>query len=362
MQNSASLNPSPDDPQGMLHLCGVFLEYLRVRNYSPRTVYNRGRQLAAFRRFCERLGLTQARQVTRAVVLAYQSYLFHYRKGGGTTGEWADVADGGTAGEPLTVAAQKHMLIAVSAWFSYLTREGLVAYNPASDLELPRKDHHLPRSILGHQEIEAIMNAPDITTPLGVRDRAILEVLYSTGVRRMELCNLTLGDLELERGVVHVEQGKGKKDRVVPIGGRAGAWLGKYLAEVRPLLCPSINEAAVFLNNSGWRYTDGRMGSHVHKLVARSGVRRPRGCGGCHLFRHAFATELLRNGCDLRHIQIMLGHASLESTQLYTHVAIHELQAAHRRCHPAKLPGTDEASPASPNTPPASSPDAPATS
>src|ERR1700677_1436203 len=215
MQERASLNPfplspapPPDDPQGMLHLCGVFLEYLRVRNYSPRTVYNRGRQLAAFRRFCERLGLTQARQVTRAVELAYQSYLFHYRKAGGTTGQWADVADGGTAAKPLTVAAQKHMLIAVSAWFSYLTREGLVAYNPASDLELPRKDHHLPRSILGHQEIEAIMNAPDVNTPLGVRDRAILEVLYSTGIRRMELCNLTLGDLELERGVVHVEQGR----------------------------------------------------------------------------------------------------------------------------------------------------------
>ena len=274
MQDSASLNPSPapDDPQGMLHLCGVFLEYLRMRNYSPRTVYNRGRQLAAFRRFANRLGLSQARQVTRAVVLAYQSYLFHYRKSGGTTGQWADVADGGTAGEPLTVAAQKHMLIAVSAWFSYLTREGLIAYNPASDLELPRKDHHLPHSIPGHQEIEAIMNSADTATPLGVRDRAILEVLYSRGFAGWSCATWTWGIWNWRRGVVHVEQGKGKKDRVVPIGSCAGAWLGKYLAEVRAVLCPSINEAAVFLNNSGWRYTDGRMGSHVHKLVARSGV------------------------------------------------------------------------------------------
>ncbi|HUO09008.1 MAG TPA: site-specific tyrosine recombinase XerC [Phycisphaerae bacterium] len=320
MHQTLSESAAWNDPQSLLFLSARYVEYLGVRNYSKKTVYRRQRELAYFRRFCEALGITQARQVTRAVVLSYQSHLFHYRKKDNT---------------PLTVATQQHWLVCLTRFFSYLTRDGLVLYNPASDLELPRKEHHLPKVILSAAEIEAILSTPDTHGPppsLGVRDRALLEVFYSTGIRRMELMNLDIGHLDLSRGVVHVVQGKGHKDRVVPIGARAIGWVEKYLAEVRPALCPSINEPALFLNSQGNRFTEGRLGQHVRKIIARSGVNKP---GGCHLFRHAFATGLLQNGCDLRHIQIMLGHASLETTQLYTHLAIHELQEAHRRYHPA---------------------------
>ena len=219
MNNTA---PIPDDPQSLLHLTSRYLEYLRVRHFSPQTLYGRGKMLRYFRCYSEQLGLTQARQVSRAVVLNYQGYLYHYRKQDGTA---------------LTIGTQKSWLAAVSSFFSWLTREGLVLYNPASDLDLPRKELRLPRNVLSANEVEAVMNVPNIGKPMGVRDRAILEVLYSTGIRRSELCNLNQCDLDFDRGVVRIEQGKGGKDRYAPIGERALRWVSKYLGEVRPKLC-----------------------------------------------------------------------------------------------------------------------------
>lgn len=312
--------PTSDDPQSLLHLMGRYLEYLRVRNFSEMTVWHRNHLLRYFRLFCEQLGLTQARQVTRAVILNYQSYLFHYRKEGGAA---------------LTVGTQKHRLGAVSSFFSYLTREGLALYNPASDLEMPRKEVRLPKSILSVADVEAILNVPDVGTAMGMRDRAILEVLYSTGIRRMELCCLDRNHLDFDRGMLRVEQGKGHKDRYVPIGERALKWVEKYLVEVRPRLCPSLNETALFLSAQGERIRPVRIGVHVHEIVERAGLGKS---GSCHLFRHAFATALLEAGCDIRHIQAMLGHSSLESTQVYTHLNMRALKEVHQRYHPARLP------------------------
>jgi integrase/recombinase XerD len=315
--------PSPDDPQSLLYLTGRYLEHLRVRNFSADTIYGRGKMLRYFRRFCEQLGLTQARQITRTVILNYQSYLFHYRK------------DDGTA---LTVGTQKAWLAAVASFFSWLTKESLVLYNPASDLELPRKEYRLPKAVLSAGEVETVMNVPDLNTPMGIRDRAILEVLYSTGIRRQELCRLDKGDLDFDRGLARVEQGKGKKDRYAPIGERALKWVEKYLVEVRPRLCPSLNEQALFLNTLGQRMNPNRLGSHVHALIEAAGIGKK---GSCHLFRHSFATLLLENGCDVRYVQEMLGHSKLETTAVYTHVSVRTLKQMHARYHPAKLPVAD---------------------
>jgi len=273
------------------------------------------------KRVLEALGISQARQITRGVVLNYQSHLYHYRK-----------ADGAA----LAVGTQKQWMLCLSAFFSYLTREGLVLYNPASDIELPRKTFRLPKHVLSASEVESVLCVPDVSTPVGVRDRAILELLYSTGIRRMELCRLDLGHIDAQSGVVRVEHGKGDKERYVPIGERALVWLEKYLVEVRPQLCPAFNDAAVFLNTEGRRISEQRLGTAVHAIMRQAGLA---GKGGCHLFRHAFATHLLHAGCDLRHIQMMLGHASLESTQIYTHVNITQLVEAHRRYHPAQMRG-----------------------
>jgi len=315
-----SLN-SEDDPQGLLYLAGRYLEYLRVRNYSPQTIYSTGKMMRYFRMFCEQIGVTQVRQVTRAVVVNYQSYLYHYRKE--------------TNGTALTVSTQQHWIHSVTNFFSWLTKEGLVLYNPASDLELPRSEFRLPKAVLSAADVEAVMNVPDLTEPMGIRDRAILETFYSTGIRRQELCGLNLGDLDYSGGLMRIEQGKGKKDRMIPIGERAIKWIEKYLVEVRPRLCPSINEHALFLNTEGRRVTPGRLGSKIAEIIGKAGIGKK---GSCHLFRHTFATLLLENGCDLRHIQAMLGHANLETTEIYTHVSIKALKDAHSRCHPARIP------------------------
>lgn len=312
--------PPAEDSQGLLYLTGRYLEHLRLRHFSPRSVYRRERELHRFRKYGEALGITQARQVTRGVILNYQSYLYHYRKEDGT---------------PLAVGTQKQWLFCLSLFFSFLTKEGLVLYNPATDLDLPRKTYRLPKTVLSPEQVEIIMNVPDIGKPIGLRDRAILEVLYSTGLRRMELCRLDLGRIDAERQILHVTEGKGGKDRFVPIGERALSWLEKYLVEVRPQLCPAPNDAALFLNTEGRRLSEQRLGMIVHDILLEAGLGK---LGGCHLFRHAFATHLLRNGCDLRHIQLMLGYASLETTQIYTHVNISQLIEAHQRFHPARMP------------------------
>ena len=319
-QSAAKGKIVADDPQGLLYLTARYMEALRVRNFTEQTLYGRGKMLRYFRVYCEQIGVTQARQVTRAVMINYQSYLYHYRK---------------EDGKALTIGTQKAWLSCVTAFFSWLTREGLALYNPASDLELPRREVRLPKIILNAAEVEAILNVPDLSTPMGIRDRAILETLYSTGIRRQELCNLRLGDLDYDRGLVRIEQGKGHKDRYVLIGERAVQWIEKYLIEVRPRLCPSLNEQAIFLNTLGTQMNANRLGSQVHAIIRSAGIGKS---GSCHLFRHTFATLLLENGCDVRYVQEMLGHSKMETTAVYTHVAIKTLKEVHSRFHPARLP------------------------
>jgi integrase/recombinase XerD len=314
--------PGPhEDPQGMLYLIARYLEYLRVRHYSPQTVYTRSKMLRPFRLFCEQAGLTQARQVTRAVIFNYQGYLFHYRK---------------RDGHPLALETQNHWLSVVASFFGWLTRQSHILYNPASDLEYSRTPQRLPRAILSAAEVAAVFNVPDVATPLGLRNRAILEVLYSTGMRRAELCALDKNDLDFERGLVFIDQGKGHKDRLIPIGERALKWIEKYLAEARPLLGSSVAETAVFLNTKGERVNPNRLGSQVRDLLRRAGITKR---GSCHLFRHTMATQLLEAGCDIRFIQEMLGHSNLESTKVYTQVAVGQLKAVHQKYHPANKTG-----------------------
>jgi integrase/recombinase XerD len=162
-------------------------------------------------------------------------------------------------------------------------------------------------------------------------------------MRRAELCQLNKGDVDFDRGFVWIEQGKGGKDRVVPIGERALQWLEKYLVEARPLLCSALTEPAVFVSTKGERVNPNRLGSQVRYIFRSAGITRR---GSCHLFRHTMATQLLEAGCDIRYIQAMLGHSSLESTRVYTHVTINHLKKVHERYHPAKMPPQQQAEPA----------------
>jgi integrase/recombinase XerD len=222
-------------------------------------------------------------------------------------------------------------------------------------LEYGRTSRRLPHALLSPAEIESILNIPDLGQPVGLRNRAVLEALYSTGMRRAELCALNQGDVDFDRGFVWIEQGKGGKDRIVPIGERALQWLEKYLLEARPLLCSAVSERAVFVNIKGVRVNPIRLGSQVRYIFRSAGITRR---GSCHLLRHTMATQLLEAGCDIRYIQTMLGHSSIESTQVYTHVTINQLKAIHERFHPAKMkaaasPGAPEAQANAPEAAPA---------
>jgi integrase/recombinase XerD len=319
--------PSDSDLCGLIALAARYLEHLGVHNYSPRTIGTAKNALALFSSWCNERGIASPGEISRSVVERYQRWLFHYRR---------------PSGKPLAFATQRNRLVHVKGFFHWLTRERYLLYNPASELEMPKVHRHLPQP-LTMEEAEEVLRQPDLSQPLGVRDRAMLETFYSTGVRRSELMGLDLWDLDAERGWLTVRQGKGGKDRVVPIGERAVAWVRKYLDEVRPLFVVDPEERALFLSSRGNRISED-LSNLVRKYLEQAGVRRQ---GGCHLFRHTMATLLLEGGADIRAIQEMLGHAKLENTQIYTQVSIHQLKRIHEAAHPARMRRTESDSEAS---------------
>ena len=176
----------------------------------------------------------------------------------------------------------------------------------------------LPLAVLTVDEAERILAVPDVATPLGLRNRALLETLYATAMRRSEVLKLRLEDLELNREVIAVRQGKGGKDRFVPVGERAAAWIVKYLREGRPQLLTSPHERTVFLSANGTRIASHYLTELVAKAIRDAGVDK---AGGCHLMRHTAATLMLEGGADIRLIQQMLGHSDIKTTQVYTRVS-----------------------------------------
>ena len=188
-----------------------------------------------------------------------------------------------------------------------------ILHNPASEIELPRLGTVF-RNTCYHPEAEQVIGQPNLADPLGLRDRAILEVLYSTGIRRMELVHLKLFDLDLERGTILIRQGKGKKDRSVPIGDRAAAWVQKYIREARPKLAVEPDDGTLFLASTGEEISRDHLTATVRAYVVHAKIGKT---GSCHLFRHTMATLMLEGGADIRFIQQMLGHARLSTTEIY---------------------------------------------
>jgi integrase/recombinase XerD len=312
----------PSDPHGMAAEAAEYLEWLKIRNYSPETLKTRGFYLDCLIQWLEERGVTKPGEVTKPMLERYQRYLYHYRK---------------ENGEPLSFRSQHSHLVPVRAFFKWLTRYNHILYNPASELVLPRLEKRLPKHVLSTSEAEQVMNQPDIQDTLGLRDRAILETLYSTGMRRTELLNLHLYDLDASRGTVMIRQGKGKKDRMIPIGERALAWVEKYLHEARPLLSVPPDEHVLFLTNAGERFTADHLSQVVRGYIISANIDKT---GSCHLFRHTMATLMLENGADIRFIQEMLGHADLSTTQIYAQVSIRQLKQIHAATHPARLERT----------------------
>lgn len=306
-----------------------FIDWQRAMHYSEHTVKNRRIDIGYFIDWCEARSLHTPQDVTRAILERYRQYVFAYRRK--------------TDGLPLSFQCQGKRLIAVRVFFKWLTRAHHLLFNPASEMDLPRQEQRLPRHVLTVAEVAQILNAPDTTqaSGFGIRDRAMLETLYSTGMRRAELVNLDMTDLDTERGTVLIRQGKGRRDRMVPIGERALAWIARYVQEVRPRYLDEENEPTLFLAKHYERLSGKQLSGIVKKAIDRANLERVQINGplnsSCHLFRHACATHMLENGADIRYIQALLGHADLTTTEVYTRVAILKLKEVHEATHPARL-------------------------
>ena len=296
-----------------------YLDHLRIRNYTESTIEGRRYALDAFLRWCCERELIRADAITLPILEGYLRHVHRYRK---------------PNGKPLSNSAQRGRIGAVRELFRWLCRGHHLLYNPASELEMPRKEKSLPEEPLSIGQVEDILGQPDISDLLGVRDRAMMELLYSTGMRRSELTSLELSAVNQERCTAQVRQGKGRKDRLVPVGARALSWLERYLLEVRPLLTVSANETALFLTSYGEAFNPDVLSRKVSKYIKKADIGRN---GSCHLFRHSCATHMLEGGADIRFIQQLLGHENLETTQIYTEVSIKQLLEVHARTHPAKL-------------------------
>ncbi len=301
-----------------------FTEALMLRGYSQSTLKTRESNLRGFIKWCDERSIEHPNQITKPILESYQRYLYYYRQERNN--------------QPLSPTSQNHYLTSTRQFFKWLTQENYLLYNPASELIIIKPTPTLP-TVLSIEEVEKLIQQPDTSKSGGIRDRAIFELFYSTGIRRTELCNLQLQNISLAQKTLFIRQGKGKKDRLIPVGERAILWITKYIKEVRSQLLMDVHNTSLFLNDYGEAFRDTKLGDKVKRAMNNAGINVP---GSCHLLRHAMATHMLENGADLRFIQAMLGHTNISTTQIYTHVSIRKLQAVHKETHPAKLESIEE--------------------
>jgi integrase/recombinase XerD len=289
----------------------TYLGYLRdVRRLSPNTVESYARDLGALAAFAERKGRS-IESLTRVDLDAFARQL---------------MADG------LAPRSVARAVACVRGFYKFLLVEKKVAADPAEDFRAPRAWPALPK-YLGLEEVDKLLAQPDPSTPRGMRDKALIELLYATGLRVSELLSLKPGDIALDAGYLTCI-GKGDKQRIVPLGHVAADWVRRYTAEARPALLKG--------RKSNWLFVNARAGGRLSrvgfwKVLKEYGIKAgvPRGLSP-HVLRHSFATHLLERGADLRAIQMMLGHADLSTTQIYTHVLEARLRAVYDKFHPRK--------------------------
>lgn len=270
----------------------------------------------------------------RATIDGYRRDLVDFAKDFDTVPEPAAVTEPDVlrwlarrAADGISPRSQARGLVALRGFFRHQLDEGLLAADPTARVELPKTGRPLPVT-LSLDEVESLLAAPDISTKRGVRNRAMLEVLYATGLRVSELCGLQLGQVHLEAGFVRV-MGKGRKERIVPLGDVAREWLERYLQTAR---APGGGpEAAIFITRLGGPLTRQGFFKILRELAVVAGIDRP---VSPHKLRHAFATHLLERGADLRSLQLMLGHADIGTTEIYTHLSRARLVQIHAEHHP----------------------------
>ena len=220
-------------------------------------------------------------------------------------------------------------LSCMRGFYRYQLREGVLQENPMALIESPKLPRSLPKS-LTEADVEALLDAPDLDDPVGLRDRTMLEVLYACGLRVTELVTLTMPQINLRQNVIRV-MGKGSKERLIPMGEEASAWLEKYFREARPLLLNNLPDEVVFPSSRAQPMTRQTFWHRIKHWATVAGIDKPL---SPHTLRHAFATHLLNHGADLRVVQLLLGHSDLSTTQIYTHIARTRMKAQHAAHHP----------------------------
>lgn len=293
----------------------AFLEWERIRGYADTSLKSYKCSLASFFRFLSSQGIDEISRVNRENIHAYALSLVKFNYATQT----------------------RHVLLkALRRFFKYLSITRKIEINPCLDLLLPKLEDHLPRTILNASEVILMLNAPDTRQHRGIRDKAILELFYTTGIRLEEMARLTLYDVDWSNGFVYVKQGKGAKDRVVPMGSKAAQCLQEYIEIVRLSWIrdgKNIAEQALWLSA---RKPHRPIKSQIIQVMVRQ-YARAMGMEKAvtpHVWRHSCATHLLSNGANLMHVKQLLGHSSLKTTQIYTRVSINELKSAHRSAHP----------------------------
>jgi len=286
-----------------------YLDFIGVeRGLSANTLESYGRDLRQFSRYLRKNGLDSWTDPDRMRVLSYMDELRQAGKSSATI---------------------SRCLASLRSFYKFLSQEGYIIADPTIDLDSPKVEKKLP-NVLSLPEVETLLYSPDTKTPSGLRDRAMFEVLYATGIRVSELVNLTLPDVNLDSGFIRC-MGKGSKERIVPLGSVAIKALREYLAEGRPRFMRSRDVRAVFVNHHGRQLTRQGFWKLLKKCAREAGIKfdiTP------HTLRHSFATHLLENGADLRAVQEMLGHADISTTQIYTHVTKSRIREVYDKAHP----------------------------
>ncbi len=292
-----------------------YLKYLKCAGRAERTVQGRYYDLNQFIAFVEDENISNIHGLTKDLMSGYQEELAYRLTGKGT---------------PLSIRSQAHLMSVVKGFTRFLKDQEYMLHDPCDKIKLPKKPKRLPKTILSLKEIEYLMGRPDARTNQGYRDKIILEILYDTAIRRNEISLIKLTDMDIDAGFIHVH-GKGSKDRIVPLSKRVSELSRNYILIVRPALLKGKDDGYLILNRWGNRMN----GNSIWYLIKKYSKGLERNVTP-HTFRHTCATHMLRNGAPVRHLQEMLGHESLESTQIYTRVTISDLKKIHSKYHPSE--------------------------
>lgn len=287
------------------------------KGLSPNTIQTRRLLVRRFLQWCAARNVAEPEWLSVGLMQDWVSWIDHYRT---------------RRHKPYAESTREGLMRAVNGFMDYLVKRRLLTVNPLQGFKIRRsRGRSVPR-VMSEEEVKALLEAPDVDDLLGLRNRAMLELLYSSGLRRAELTLLQMEDLRLEVEAVVVRHGKGRKERMVPLGRVAAFWLKRYLKEARPqLLVPEAPSDYLFLTGYGDRFSPGSLGHIVRHYLDRIEFKMG---GACHLLRHACATHMLDHGSDLRTIQTLLGHARMDTTEIYTHVSTEHMCKVHHQRHP----------------------------